>query len=62
VLRGAVVVAATSPEIADGSLVRVTEYLGKLVGARFWGNVTLRIDGGKIVVVKEERTRRPEEL
>ena len=57
------VVAAAAPVVPkDGGLTKVAEYLGKLVQAGFWGQVTLRLDGGKIVVVREERTRRPEEL
>ncbi|OHD26657.1 MAG: hypothetical protein A2Y38_02930 [Spirochaetes bacterium GWB1_59_5] len=52
---------ALVPNRVDG-LSKVVDYLSRLVEDKFWGQVTLRLDGGKIVVVKEERTRRPEDL
>lgn len=41
---------------------KLTAYLDRLVQEQFWGYVSVQFAKGQMIAVKEERTRKPEEL
>lgn len=39
-----------------------SEYLQKLAKAHFWGSLTVKFEGGRIVHLRKEENLKPEEL